>query len=153
MKTKFFAAVALMSAFAFVSPAGAQGSTRNTNTSVSTNVRKLIETRECSGCNLSGANLQGAHLIGADLRNANLKGANLKNANLEGADLTGANLQSANLTSAFINSVSMNNANLTNANLTNAHFVSNDLDGATAVGVNWTGTEIYNVNIGIGGEY
>ena len=101
MKTKFFAAVALVSAFAFVSPAGAQGST-NTS-SVSANARRLIETRECKGCNLNGANLQGAHLIGADLRNANLKGANLKNANLEGADLTGANLQSANLTSAFIN--------------------------------------------------
>ena len=49
-------------------------------------VRQLLETGECFGCDLRGANLKGAHLIGADLRNADLTGANLKNANLEGAD-------------------------------------------------------------------
>jgi hypothetical protein len=51
-------------------------------------LKRLLETKECQGCDLSKANLKSTHLIGADLRNANLKGANLEGANLEGADLT-----------------------------------------------------------------
>jgi uncharacterized protein YjbI with pentapeptide repeats len=55
-------------------------------------VRRLLDTNACSGCDLTGANLRGANL-----RGANLSGANLSGANLSGADLSGANLSGANL--------------------------------------------------------
>ena len=77
-------------------------------------LKQLLETRFCQGCDLRGANLSGAHLIGVDLRDANLAGANLANINLEGADLKGANLTSANLEGAFLN--------LLNADLTGSEF-------------------------------
>lgn len=58
----------------------------------SSQVQKLLQTKQYPGCNLSRANLQNA-----DLEGANLQGANLQNANLQNADLEGANLQGANL--------------------------------------------------------
>jgi uncharacterized protein YjbI with pentapeptide repeats len=48
-------------------------------------VRQLLTTRICPGCDLRGANLSGANLS-----SANLTGANLSDANLTGANLTGA---------------------------------------------------------------
>ncbi|MEM1256769.1 MAG: pentapeptide repeat-containing protein [Cyanobacteria bacterium P01_H01_bin.21] len=64
------------------------------------NVRRLLNTNECRGCDLRGANLEGANLSGAILTGATLSGANLKGANLSGADLKGANLRGADLTGA-----------------------------------------------------
>lgn len=58
-------------------------------------VEKLLETRECPGCDLKNANLQGA-----DLSGVNLEGANLEDANLEGAKLGNANLKRVNFTKA-----------------------------------------------------
>jgi uncharacterized protein YjbI with pentapeptide repeats len=58
-------------------------------------VEKLLQTRECPGCDLRNANLQGA-----DLSGVNLEGANLKGANLEGAKLGNANLKRVNFTQA-----------------------------------------------------
>ena len=73
-------------------------------------LKRLMETNECKGCELSNANLMGAKLRGAilveailaraDLRNAILREANITGANLGGADLTGANL-----TRAYMNDV------------------------------------------------
>jgi len=63
-------------------------------------VRRLLATNECAGCELSLAELSHAELSQANLEAANLKSANLMGANLEGANLTGANLEGANLKDA-----------------------------------------------------
>jgi uncharacterized protein YjbI with pentapeptide repeats len=51
-------------------------------------VRRLLETRECEGCDLTDASLEGANLEGARLKGAKLQGARLARArlrNLRGA--------------------------------------------------------------------
>jgi uncharacterized protein YjbI with pentapeptide repeats len=65
-------------------------------------VQRLLETRECRGCNLEGANLDRMNLEDVNLENANLeraslRGAKLGNANLERANLRRANLEQADL--------------------------------------------------------
>ena len=57
-------------------------------------LKKLKDTNECIGCdlskaNLKGANLKGANLSGTDLSYANLNGANLSGAIMEGAIMEG----------------------------------------------------------------
>ncbi|HZI06730.1 MAG TPA: pentapeptide repeat-containing protein, partial [Archangium sp.] len=56
-------------------------------------VRRLLETRECEGCDLTDASLEGADLEGARLKGAKLPGAKLARARLRNADLTGAGLE------------------------------------------------------------
>jgi hypothetical protein len=48
-------------------------------------ISSLLETKQCSMCNLNNADLSGANLSKANLLGANLLGANLTNANLRGA--------------------------------------------------------------------
>ncbi len=79
MKLEILATTVLLSTICLAAPAKAANPAQ---------VKQLMQTGQCAGCDLQGANLRGAHLIGADLRDANLKGANLESANLEGADLT-----------------------------------------------------------------
>lgn len=105
-------------------------------------LKQLLETRLCPGCDLQGADLRGAHLIGADLREANLEGANLQDANLEGADLKGADLEGANLQGAFLNQAELNDANLEFANLNNANLVLAELAGSNLNGAQLKGAEI-----------
>jgi len=83
-------------------------------------IKKLLETKECSECDLSEANLSGANLSFAILINANLRGANLKGANLKNADLTRANLSQADLRQANLNHAYLTQANLDQTNLTGA---------------------------------
>jgi|GEM_PF-2862469 len=83
-------------------------------------IKKLLETKECSECDLSGANLSGANLSFAILINANLRGANLRGANLKNADLTRANLSQADLRQANLNQAYFTQANLDRTNLTGA---------------------------------
>ena len=52
-------------------------------------LKKLKDTNECIGCDLSKANLKGANLKGADLSYAIIKGAKLSKAILEGAIMEG----------------------------------------------------------------
>ena len=108
-------------------------------------LKKLVATGNCSGCNLSAANLVGAEIDGADLTgtdlsysdlvDANLTGANLTEGNLSGADLTGANFTDANLTEADLSltrlyGVLLINANLTDADLRGANLFLADVSGA-----------------------
>ncbi len=65
-------------------------------------ISSLLETKQCSMCNLQGANLSATNLSGANLNNADLSGANLSKANLLGANLLGANLTNANLRGAIM---------------------------------------------------
>lgn len=75
-------------------------------------VRQVLQTRECQGCDLSrtklsfanlrNANLRYANLFSADLKLADLRDANLIGAILDKADLRGADLTGADLTSAYM---------------------------------------------------
>lgn len=87
------AAAAFAAAVLFSGPAGAFSES---------DVRKLLETQNCVGCDLSGADLFGADLSRAILSDADLRGADLTGAIfyfaiVQGADLTGANLTRADL--------------------------------------------------------
>lgn len=116
-------------------------------------IQRLIQTGECSGCDLSDANLEGVHVLGADLRGANLQGADLTEANFEGADLTGANLKDANLTAAYLTNATLDRADLTNANLSSARLYNAATFGAILNGINIQNAEIYGSGISAGGDY
>ncbi|SMP62655.1 Pentapeptide repeat-containing protein [Desulfonatronum zhilinae] len=73
---------------------------------------KLLETKECNGCDLSGALLYGEDLSGAGLVGAKLDAAQMQGANLSGANLTGANLHQADLTGANLSGAILTNTNL-----------------------------------------
>jgi uncharacterized protein YjbI with pentapeptide repeats len=87
---------------------------------------RLLQTRECAGCDLSDAKLTPTDLSGvsaptAIFRNAMMYRANLKDADLKGADLSNANLEGADLTNTKLTGANLDGANLsktTGANLT-----------------------------------
>ena len=94
--------------------------------------KRLLETKECVGCDLTGAylwkaelqrrNLSKVNLSGAYLRNASLAGADLSNADLTGADLYGADLRMANLRRSDLTGANLSfakGANLNEAQLCN----------------------------------
>lgn len=60
-------------------------------------LKRLIETKECPGCDLQSADLRRLDLSGANLAGANLQDANFFYAVLDGANLSGADLRSSNL--------------------------------------------------------
>ncbi|KAB8330656.1 pentapeptide repeat-containing protein [Scytonema tolypothrichoides VB-61278] len=104
-------------------------------TSVAANVRHLLETNECVGCNLIGAKLNDLNLKAANLENANLQNADLERANLQGTNLAGANLQGAdlgktNIIGANLERANLFDADLEKANLTDANIVGANLQGA-----------------------
>jgi uncharacterized protein YjbI with pentapeptide repeats len=82
-------------------------------------IRQLLQTGECRGCNLTGANLRNANLRDAKLEGANLAGANLAGANLTKANLKDTILRGANLAGANLDDTDFTEANLQGANLTN----------------------------------
>ncbi len=153
----------------FIQPDSASASRSNGETLFSeADLKKLLSTDSCKGCdlrdadlshaNLNSANLRraqlwNADLTGADLGYAELDGANLFEANLTGANLyqvdmdgasslTSANLTNANLTNANLNGVDIRYANLTNANLTNAFLIGADLKYANLTRANLTGSDL-----------
>ncbi|AFY94496.1 pentapeptide repeat-containing protein [Chamaesiphon minutus] len=100
-------------------------------------LKKLIATNKCIGCDLSGADLSRQQLVNADLQaatlvGANLSGANLASAKLGGANLTGANLTRTNLTGAVLQAASLIDVNFANTNLTRT-----DLSYANLVNTNF----------------
>lgn len=115
------------------------------------NLRQLLITNECSGCDLTGVDLSGAHLSGADLRSADLTEANLSGVNLEGADLTKANLTDANLTGAFLTNASLAMADLDNANFTQAQLYYVDVTGASMDNINLAEATVVGTPMSIGG--
>jgi uncharacterized protein YjbI with pentapeptide repeats len=114
-------------------------------TSVADNVRHLLATNECVGCNLMGATLKDSNLRNANLENANLQGADLERANLQGTNLQGANLQGADLGKANIIGANLENANLFDADLEKAN-----LTGADIVGANFQGADLEKAIIPLG---
>ena len=77
-------------------------------------VKRLLKTNDCQGCDLSGANLVGADLSYSKLQNADLRHANLDGANLSQSDLRHANLDGASLKNANLIAVDFRGAALTN---------------------------------------
>ena len=86
---------------------------------------RLLQDRNCSGCELADTDLVHADLRDADLSNAKLMRANLGEAHLDGADLSGADLSFTSLRGA-----SLRGANLTGAKLYGTDFRGSDLTGA-----------------------
>lgn len=130
MKLSILATIALTATIGFATPAAAENPQH---------VKRLLETKQCQGCNLSGANLtnaelSNANLIGADLSQAKLNGANLSNASLIGAKLIRTNLNRAKLTGANLSGAQLYAVNLEKANLSDA-----DLSGAKLTRVNFQG--------------
>lgn len=108
-------------------------------TSVSANVKRLLETKECVGCNLSGAHLKGANLQAANLEGANLQNADLEKANLQSTNLLYPNLQGADLGKANITSANLQRANLFDADLEKANLTDANIEGANLQGADLEG--------------
>jgi uncharacterized protein YjbI with pentapeptide repeats len=83
-------------------------------------LRQVLQTRICEGCDLSREKLSFANLRGANLRNANLFSADLKLSDLREASLIGAVLDEADL----------RGADLTGADLTGAYLSETNFCGA-----------------------
>ncbi len=113
--------------------------TRNTitPTNQSLYIKRLLDTKECFGCNLIGANFTNANLNFANLTNANLSGANLS-----GAILIGANLSNANLTNTNLNGAKLNGAKLIGTNLNGTNLGGANLLGANLWGTNLNGAKL-----------
>ncbi len=107
--------------------------------------KKLLETKDCVGCDLRDMDMRGADLTEAsltgvilhnadlrysDLGKANLSKADLRKANLWSADLRGANLREVDLSEAMLISADLRHADLSGANLTDAHKHNTYLTGA-----------------------
>jgi hypothetical protein len=107
--------------------------------SVTANVRRLLETKECVGCNLIGADLKGANLQAANLEGANLQGADLEKANLQSTNLLAANLQGADLGKANISRANLQRANLFDADLEKANLTDANIEGANLQGADLKG--------------
>jgi uncharacterized protein YjbI with pentapeptide repeats len=118
--------------------------TRNTTktTAQTADIKRLLATNQCPGCNLSGANL-----ANANLRFANLVSANLSGANLSGASLIGANLNDANLTGADLKSAKLNGARMMRTNLNGARLVEANLLGANLIGASLNGAKLHSANM------
>lgn len=149
MKGLYLTVLSLVPAVLFTGPALAEHPVDDLQAS---NVRQLLITHECAGCDLRGVDLRGAHLIGADLRSADLTEADLTGANLEGADLTKANLTDANLTGAFLTHASLAMADLDNANFSQAQLYYVDVTGASMENLNLAEATVVGTPISIGGS-
>lgn len=91
-------------------------------------LKVLLETKVCDGCDLSGANL-----VGVDL-----KFVSLVEANLVGANLTGSNLTGAQLPWAIMSQADLTRTNLTRSNLSKANLIGANLKGAILTETNLT---------------
>ncbi|MGC1394498.1 MAG: pentapeptide repeat-containing protein [Coleofasciculaceae cyanobacterium] len=105
-------------------------------------VKRLLDTKECPGCNLSGANLANKVLTFVNLSNANLSGANLTGARLIGADLSNTNLTNANLKGAKLNGARMIGTNLIGTNLAGANLLGANLWNTDLAGANLNSTKM-----------
>jgi len=100
-------------------------------------VERLLNTKKCSGCDLSGENLSNLDLSNANLSGADLSNANLTNSMLVGADLSYATLRGANLTLAVLIGANLSGADFSYANLTDTNFFRAKFTGTR--GVDFTG--------------
>ncbi len=97
-------------------------------------LKRLLSSGHCPGCDLSGAQIVDEDLRKAYLPGADLAGANLLVTNLSGADLSGANLEGADLTQAVLLGTILDGANLKNATVQDADFTGASLSGTDIAG-------------------
>lgn len=90
-------------------------------------LRTLLETKACIGCDLRDANLAEAQLTDAQLKWSRLQGANLKGANLNGANLIGANLEGAAIEGATLQGARLEGARLLGVALSQVRLAGADL--------------------------
>ncbi|MFQ6021528.1 MAG: pentapeptide repeat-containing protein [Acidiferrobacterales bacterium] len=90
-------------------------------------LKSLLDTKVCNGCDLEGADLRGRALEGAKLRWSNLKDADLRGANLNGADMTGASLEHAKLSNANFQGAKLEGARLLGVDLSEVRLIGADL--------------------------
>lgn len=108
-------------------------------------LKRLIETKDCPGCDLEGADLRRLDLSGANLEGANLREANFFYSILDGANLSGADLRSTNLsyTTALTLTVDINGeifdlpARFNGADLSSSLMHYADFSGAEMVTANF----------------
>ncbi|NEO34340.1 MAG: pentapeptide repeat-containing protein [Symploca sp. SIO3C6] len=105
-------------------------------------VKRLLETNECIGCDLRGASLEGVELEQANLEGANLQGVNLQQADLKGAYLVGANLQGAILTEADLSEAILVYASMEQAELDEIKLRGANLEGASLKDANLSGANL-----------
>jgi len=113
----------------------------NSTTQVAS-VKRLLDTKECPGCNLSGVDLANKALTFVNLSNANLSGANLSGANLSGADLSNTNLTNADLKGAKLNGARIIGTNLAGTNLSNANLLGANLWNTDLTGAKFNSTKM-----------
>lgn len=117
--------------------------TNNINsTTQAADIKRLLDTQECPGCNLSGANLANKALTFVNLSNANLRGANLSGARLIGANLSNTNLTNADLKGAKLNGARMIGTNLVGTNLAEANLLGANLWNTSLNGAKLNSTKM-----------
>ena len=100
-------------------------------------LKVLMTTNKCVGCDLAGVDLSRKQLANADLQAANLVGANLTGTNLTGAKLGGANLTGANLTTTNLTDAVLQAASLIDVNFASTNLTRTDLSYANLVNTNF----------------
>lgn len=90
-------------------------------------LRKLLDTGVCNGCNLREVNLTGLKLAGAKLRWSDLRGANFTKIDLDRADLTGADLSGATMSESSFRASVLEGANLYGVALYEMRLAGSDL--------------------------
>ncbi len=115
---------------------------------LSADLLKILDDKECRGCDLAGKNLAGIKLKGAELQGANLAGANLFQTNLENANLKGANLSGANLELADLEDADLEGADLTGARLVDTILIDADLVNANLEGANLHWADFRDADLG-----
>ena len=88
-------------------------------------LQRLLQHRQCPGCQLADV-----ELVHADLRDADLSGAALQRANLSRVNLDGADLRNSNLSFTSLRGASLRGADLRGSRLYGADLRHADLSGA-----------------------
>ncbi len=117
-------------------------------------VRRLLETRECEGCDLQEASLEGADLEGARLKGATLMKAKLTRARLRNADLNDAGLEWADARQADLRGAQLDHTRLAGTQLQGANLEGVDLrEVVTAESANFEGANLRGINLEESGLY
>jgi Pentapeptide repeats (8 copies)/Pentapeptide repeats (9 copies) len=110
-------------------------------------LKTLLATNKCIGCDLSGADLSRKQLVNADLQAANLVGANLTGTNLTGAKLGGANLTGATLTNTNLTQAVLQAASLIDVNFASSNLTRTDFSYANLVNTNFKSAILTNTDL------
>ena len=95
------------------------------------NVERLLETRECRGCDFTKTEIINKDLSGVDLSNASFEGGSLYGCNLSGANLTGVNFRDAVLRRSDLNNATLAGTDFNGADLSFAMNASLQSAGTT----------------------